>query len=219
MPHALNSSQKAVQVQVSRELRDFLESGTDGSMSNVYTGDETWGYLYNPRTSMWTGTEITRPIRVRRTVTSKWFLGTDFARTRIGAVVMLPAGQSFNKEFFAGTVLPRIVDDRALSRPQLETSGSFHDRDKAHLTSGKYDKFEIKRLRHPPYSPDLTPCDFWLLKSVNHCFAARFLDDIIALERVLPEILMSIGHGMFVSVFAEWKHRLQQYINQRGDYL
>jgi hypothetical protein len=39
--HALDSCQKAVCVQVSRELLDFLESRTDRSLSNVYTGDET----------------------------------------------------------------------------------------------------------------------------------------------------------------------------------
>jgi hypothetical protein len=40
-PHALDSSQKAVRVQVSPELLDFLESCPDLSLSNVYTGDET----------------------------------------------------------------------------------------------------------------------------------------------------------------------------------
>jgi hypothetical protein len=29
----------------------------------------------------------------------------DFSQTGIGAAVMLPAAQSFNKDFFAGTVL------------------------------------------------------------------------------------------------------------------
>jgi hypothetical protein len=38
--HAPGSSQKAVRVQFSRELFDFLESRTDRSLSNVSTGDE-----------------------------------------------------------------------------------------------------------------------------------------------------------------------------------
>jgi hypothetical protein len=46
-----------------------------------------------------------------------WF---NFPQMGIDAVVVLPAGQSFNKEFFAGKVLPNIVNDRALSRPTLE---------------------------------------------------------------------------------------------------
>jgi hypothetical protein len=38
---------------------------------------------------------------------------------------MLPAGQTFNKDFFAATVLPSIVDDRALSRPKLKAMELF----------------------------------------------------------------------------------------------
>jgi hypothetical protein len=41
VPHALDNSQKAVRVQVSRDLLDFLESRPDQILSNVYTGDET----------------------------------------------------------------------------------------------------------------------------------------------------------------------------------
>jgi hypothetical protein len=26
----------------------------------------------------------------------------------------------------------------------------------------KFDKYQIARLPHPPDSPDLSPCDFWL---------------------------------------------------------
>jgi hypothetical protein len=49
----------------------------------------------------------------------------DFPRTGIGAVVMLPAQQSFNKDFFAGTVLLRVVEDRELTRPKLKAHGTF----------------------------------------------------------------------------------------------
>jgi hypothetical protein len=41
VPHALNSSQKAVRVPVLRQLLDFLENRTDRGLSNVYTRDQT----------------------------------------------------------------------------------------------------------------------------------------------------------------------------------
>jgi hypothetical protein len=53
----------------------------------------------------------------------------DFSWTGIGVVVVLPAGQRFNKDFFAGAMLPNIVDDRALSRPKLKANGTFLDLD------------------------------------------------------------------------------------------
>ena len=30
-------------------------------------------------------------------------------------------------------------------------------------------KMGIKTVRHPPYSPDLGPCDFWLLPKLRGC--------------------------------------------------
>jgi hypothetical protein len=88
-----------------------------------------------------------------------------------------------------------------------------------HLTSGKYDKFGIKGLPHPPDSPDLAPCDFWLFGYLEHCVEGWFFHDDIALEGAEPEILVSIKPDMFVRVFAEWKHWLQHYIDQAGDYI
>jgi hypothetical protein len=45
------------------------------------------------------------------------------------------------------------------------------------------------------------------------------LDDDVALERAVSEILMSIESNMFMKVSAEWRHQLQQYIDLEGDYL
>jgi hypothetical protein len=57
-------------------------------------------------------------------------------------------GIKFQQRPFAGTVLPSIVDGRALSRPKLKASGTFFHPDNAgfHLTSGRYDKFGIKTV-------------------------------------------------------------------------
>jgi hypothetical protein len=31
-----------------------------------------------------------------------------------------------------------------------------------HLIQSKFDSMGIHSLLHPPYSPDIAPCDFWL---------------------------------------------------------
>jgi hypothetical protein len=59
----------------------------------------------------------------------------DFSRTGIGPVEMLPAQQSLNKDFFAGTVLLRVLEDRELARPNLKAHGTFSILTKHHLTS------------------------------------------------------------------------------------
>jgi hypothetical protein len=129
----------------------------------------------------------------------------DFYSTGIRAVVMLPAGQSFNNDFFVGTGPPSIVDDRAPSRPKLKASGTFLRRGSArpHLTSENHGKFGINGLPHSPYSQDLAPCDSWPFGYRTHCLEGRFSDDDIALDGGVSDIPMSIGLDMFVRVFAE----------------
>jgi hypothetical protein len=53
---------------------------------------------------------------------------------------MLPAQQSFNKDFFPGTVLLHVVEDRERTRPKLKPHASFLHLDNAppHLTTEKY---------------------------------------------------------------------------------
>jgi hypothetical protein len=69
--------------------------------------------------------------------------------------VILPAQQSFNKDFFAGTVLLHVVEDRELTRPKLTAHGTFLHLDNAspHPTSEKDDEYGINRLLHPPTVP------------------------------------------------------------------
>jgi hypothetical protein len=134
---------------------------------------------------------------------------------------MLPARQDFDKDFFAGPLLPSIIDDRAPNRTKLKASGTLLHLDSAqtHLTSDKYDKIRIKRLPHPPYSQDLASCGFWIFEYLEHCLEGRFFGDDIALEGAVSKTVLSIEPDRFVRVFAAWKRRLQQYIDQRGDYL
>jgi histone-lysine N-methyltransferase SETMAR len=133
---------------------------------------------------------------------------------------MLPAGQSFNMDFFRGTVLPTIAEDRAQTRPKLKARRTFLHLDNArpHLTPEQYNDYGITRLPHPPYSPDLSPCDFWVFGYLNHCLAGRVCDDDVALKESVSEILMSIEPDVFIRVFKEWKDRLRQCIDQGGGY-
>jgi histone-lysine N-methyltransferase SETMAR len=222
IPHTLSSSQKAARVQVSKDLLEFLEGTSDRNLCNVYTGDETWVYMDNPRVSMWTGADVARPTVPRRTIgTKKCMFWIEFSRSGIGTVVILPPGQSFNRDFFLDNVLLKIVDDRALRRPRLKARGTFLHLDNArpHLCNDAFEDLGIKRLPHPPYSPDLAPCDFWLFGYLKQCLEGQSFDSPIALQAAVSEILMSIEVGTFVRVFTEWKRRLLQCIEQGGDYL
>jgi hypothetical protein len=64
-------------------------------------------------------------------------------------------------------------------------------------------KFVLK-LDHPPYWPDLAPCDFWLFPKLKTALKGHRFSDI-------PE-------EEFQKCFEQWKHRLTKCIGAQGDH-
>jgi histone-lysine N-methyltransferase SETMAR len=125
----------------------------------------------------------------------------DFSRTGIHAMVMLRAGESFNMDFFAGTVLPSLAENSAQTRPKLKVRRLFLHRHNSRplLTPEQSADFGITRLPHPPYSQNLSPCDFWRFGYLRHCLEGRAFDDDLTLKRAVSEDLRSIGPDVFVT--------------------
>jgi hypothetical protein len=66
----------------------------------------------------------------------------------------------------------------------------------ARVTQNFFRDNRLKRLRHPPYSPDISPSDFYLLsfRKVKNALIAREVSDEIDLLEVVTEILSGISY-------------------------
>ena len=69
--------------------------------------------------------------------------------------------------FYKEKVLSASVDyyDRTLPRVEVRGLNILHDNAPAHrsaVVTEYLEEHNIKTLPHPAYSPDLSPCDFWL---------------------------------------------------------
>ena len=86
----------------------------------------------------------------------------------------VPTGQTVNKEYYV-KVLREFRKRFHRKRPALFKSGQWHfHKDNAPvlnsiLVTDYLTKMGIKTLPQPPYSPDLTPCDFWLFPKLSGC--------------------------------------------------
>jgi histone-lysine N-methyltransferase SETMAR len=79
----------------------------------------------------------------------------------------LPKGTKFNQNYFIDTVLPNLYSEkRRTARRKGLLSFSVHmDNSMCHKGAKIIEKLEkqhVVRDPHPPYSPDLSPCDCWL---------------------------------------------------------
>jgi hypothetical protein len=77
----------------------------------------------------------------------------------------------------------------------------------------------LKRAPHPPYSPDLTPSDFYLFVSVKQQFQGHEFTEGAELVSAISEFLNQIPTDTLVDVFNDWTKRSQQCIDISGEYV
>ena len=55
----------------------------------------------------------------------------------------------------------------------------------------------IKTVSHPPYSPELAPCDFWLFPKLRCCRYETIEDMEEAVTKVIDTLTQEDFHGAF----------------------
>ena len=70
-----------------------------------------------------------------------------------------------------------------------------------------------KTVPHPPYSPDLAPCDFWLFLELRGCRYETIEEMKEAVTKVIDTLTQEDFHGTFQKLLERYK-----YIAARGDY-
>jgi transposase len=115
-----------------------------------------------------------------------------------------PEGQTINKEYYL-EVIRHLLDEVRRKRPDLWASRNWqlhHDNALAHsshLIQSFLAKHGISVVRQAPYSPDISPCDFWLfskLKRPLNCSRFDSREDIMLNAtkelRSLPEMFPAV---------------------------
>ena len=75
-------------------------------------------------------------------------------------------------------------------------------------------KMGIKTVPHPPCSPDLAPCDFWLLPKLRGCRYERTEEMKEAVTKVIDTLIQEDFHGAFQKLLERY-----ECIAAGGDYL
>ena len=145
----------------------------------LVTCDESWIFCYDPETkrqsSQWKHAGSPKPKKARLSKsTYKLLMIPFFDCTGMIYMHWVPTEQTVNKEYYV-EVLREFRKRYLGKRPALFKSSQWHfhqDSAPVHnsiLVTDYLSKMGIKTVRHPPYSPDLAPCDFWLFSKLRGC--------------------------------------------------
>ena len=158
-------------------------------LSKIITGDESWVNGYDVKTkvqsSQRTSKTSLRPKKARQVRSKIKVLLTFFFFDASGVVhhEYLPEGSTVNQIYY-NEVLKRLRDAIRRIRPELRSSGDWffhHDNAPAHSalrTREFLAKHSITVLSHPPYPPDLAPCDFFLFPMLKRPLKGRRFETI-----------------------------------------
>ena len=72
----------------------------------------------------------------------------------------------------------------------------------------------IKTVPHPPYCPDLDPCDFWLFLKLRECRYETIEEMKVAVTKVIDAPIHEEFHGAFQKML----ERYSKCIAAGGDY-
>ena len=76
----------------------------------------------------------------------------------------------------------------------------------------------IRVLPHPPYSPDLAPCDFWLFPKLKSDLAGVRYESRSALGSAIHQYRRVIPEEDFTACFREWIRQLRKCVEAEGEY-
>ena len=71
---------------------------------------------------------------------------------------------------------------------------------------------------HPPYSPDLAPCDFFLFPKLKLRMKGRRFDTIEEIQEESQRVLDTIPKRDFQGCFQAWQKRWDRCIRAKGEY-
>ena len=166
-----------------------------------------------------------RPCIVKRTISSKKMLYGIFFNSS-GPVVQMPcpSGHTVTGRVYKNSVLKKVKEFYNQKRPSKGWSGVhlLHDNASSHkcevvksfLASNK-----VKVLNHPPYSPDLSLCDFFLFPRLKKMFSGNKYMSRSSLGSTNYQCLQQIPKEDYLSAFSVWVKRLQKMRFSRGGIL
>ena len=114
----------------------------------------------------------------------------------------LPQGQTVNQTVYKEILrrLVRSVHDKRRSFWKVNAWALYHDNASAH-TALSICQFlaekNIATLEHPPYSPDLAPCDFFLFPKIKSVLKGTHFSDIDSIKKAVMTGLKKILENAF----------------------
>ena len=205
-----SEDQKTRRLHVCQDILQQLQ--TDATLlEKVITGDESWIFEYDPETKrqscQWKSPGSPRPKKARMQKSQvKVMLITFFDHQGMVHHEYVPHDQTVNQNFYK-EVLTRLMVKIRRKRRELWASNTWilhHDNAPAHAALSVRQFLATKQviiLDHPPYSPDLAPCDYFLFPKLKGTIKGTRFEGVEDIKSNVMSFLKRIAKEDFAERF------------------
>ncbi len=229
IPRTLTEAQQWTRMTVCDDNIKRLCSSDDPEqfLHRIITGDETWVSTYEneskERTTAWVAPNDLRPKKPLRDPVKKTMLTLFFDCKGVVMIEFLKPGDKIDSQTYVKTIA-KLKECIRRKRPELWSEKKFilhHDNASPHTsfdTLKKFREWNIDILEHPPYSPDLAPCDFSLFPKLKKELCGRKFPTVKAVQDEARKILMSMLSDIFLDTMHDMVLHWQKCSHVNGDY-
>ena len=227
-PHLLSEDQKKERIRICKQWLSEFEPNGPKRFSDVVTGDECWISFFTTRDKqsnmVWLGEDEPRPQILKTGFRSRKRLFTVFFNSQ-GPVCLdiMPQDTTITARYYTEHVLPQVLHHCQQTSPTRTGPRILLHHDnaaphKAKLTTSYIEDQRLSLLPHPPYSPDLAPCDFWLFPKIKSGIAGKPFSRIQDLAKAVNSELRSIPQSEYHNCFQSWRKRMERCVDVGGEY-
>lgn len=229
VPHILTEEQRQCRMTTcAAHLRKFRREGRN-FLRRIVACDETWAYSWQPelksQSSEWCDPGSPRPTKaIRKQGSLKVMHITFFDLEGIIFDEAVPVGQTVNGDYYLSVLRNKVRRAIRDKRPLLQEKGVILLQDNAapHRKKGVLEAMEQwgwKTLAHPPYSPDLSPCDYFLFPKVKEIIRGRRFNDEESINAAFAAALRDVTASGIQPGIERLPHRWQKCVDLDGSYV
>jgi len=217
VPKLLSEEQIKCRKELCLDLLQCTENEPD-LLNSITTSDETWVFTYDLETTQqsmqWKSTSSPRPKKARMSCSKfKAMLIVFFDIQGTVMTEWVPSGQTVNQQYYI-EVLTKLREHVTRKQPELWRNGWILHQDNAPAHNALSVKQflankNITVLEHPPYSPDLDPCDFFLFPKIKPVLKGTHFVSVENVKAKMAEILNSLTEHDLRNCFEHWQHFMQ----------
>ncbi|KAK2961213.1 putative Histone-lysine N-methyltransferase SETMAR [Blattamonas nauphoetae] len=221
--HELSNQNKSDRVRLAGEMLKILKQRAKFNYAGIITGDETWVSYQNEYDWTWGEKGSSRQEKARLTIASKKvMISVFFSVDGMHVIDALPNGQTINSAYFVSKILsPLDKYFKTIAKPHFPIYVHYDNAapQKAKHTVDFLSRSCLTGMPHPPYSPDVAPCDFSLFGSLKQKLKGQTFHSHHDALKAVQQVLCSLTAQDRINIFRSWEERLERLSDSDGGYL